>query len=63
MLPNEQEQGKNYHQYQKVQEILDQQIKLNRKWLSVTDNNLVRKKNKCIIKQLHQSISVIHLTS
>lgn len=42
--------------------MLDHQTKLNRKWLSVTDNNLARKENKCITKQLNQSSSVSHLT-
>lgn len=62
MLPNEQERRKKNDQFQKVPEILDHQTKLNRKWLSVTHNNLVRKRNKCITKQLHQSTSVSHLT-
>lgn len=57
MLPNEQKRKKK-NQFQKVEEMLDHQTKLNRKWLSVTDNNLARKESKCITKQLNQSISV-----
>lgn len=49
-------------QFQKVEDMLDHQSKLNRKWLSVTGKNLARKENKCITKQLNQSISVSHLT-
>lgn len=37
---------KTYHQFPKAEEILDHQTKLNRKQLSVLDNNLVRKKRK-----------------
>lgn len=60
MLPNEQEQGKKKKSsIPKSSGNVGSSDKTgHRKWLSVKDNNLVRKKNKCITKQLNQSICV-----
>lgn len=63
MLPNEQEQGQKLLSIPKSSGNIGSPDKTEKKKrLSETDSNLVRKKNKCITKQLHQPISVIHLT-
>lgn len=65
MLPNEQEQGQKLLSIPKSSRNIgspDKTEKKKKKRLSATDSNLVRKKNKRITKQLHQPISVIHLT-
>lgn len=66
MLPNEQEQGQKLLSIPKSSGNIGSPDKTEKrkkeKKKALCNRNLVRKKNKCITKQLHQPISVIHLT-